>query len=286
MPLQGAPRGASLRDGVRSLLGEFSSLLDEHLDSSGKAALRQAHLSASEWQSFGRMLSAVRDVRVQALGNQTLAVVRESSGDAAAVQRKLQGMFQARKAELQRLRDELVPGDLSGSLRAWAEEQQPSKVAGFVGGMLSPQALQEMSRRDLRMPQSPVQTRSVPSGIASHVRELAARVQSAPGAAGAAPTAGHVAHLLRRRLDTWYHPELNTVELTFSIIAVALVCVLEILIHLNILLKDFSMPTWAWILVVAPTEGTAVATCLFGLTLWCDIIFGAVGLNVLDLFLT
>jgi hypothetical protein len=84
---------------------------------------------------------------------------------------------------------------------------------------------------------------------------------------------------------TWYNPKLNTVELTFSIISVVLIVALELLIHLDILIEGFQMPTWGWLMLVCPTEGTALATCMIGLTIWCDFIFAAVGLNIVDWYI-
>lgn len=270
--LEGAPQKELLRGGVREALVEFSALVDEHLDAGGRAALREARLGPEDWAAFGGALRAVKDSRVQHLGAEALQVLKNNSGSAAGARKALKERFQARQGELQRLREDVVPRRLSQRLQAWAREKGSDEVEKVWGGMLSPRALQEMSRRDL--PQSSVQTQTRQVSIASHVRELT-----------------KVEQQLRRRLaaavgaDTWANPKINTVELTFSIIAVVLVCVLEVLIHVNLFVKEFSMPTWAWILILAPTEGTAVATCLFGLTIWCDVIFGAVGLNILDLFL-
>merc|ERR1719446_1577879 len=85
------------------------------------------------------------------------------------------------------------------------------------------------------------------------------------------------------KADTWLSPEIDTSEFVSSLVGVSMVFVLELIIHLSYWI-GFSMPLWAWLMLLCPTEGTAVATCLFGLSVWCDVILGTLGLNVLELF--
>merc|ERR1719197_1840214 len=95
--------------------------------------------------------------------------------------------------------------------------------------------------------------------IRGHVGNLVARVRGAAGVVTGGKF-GEAIQKLRRRLNsgTWYNPKLNTVELTFSIISLVLIVALELLIHLDILIEGFQMPTWGWLMLVCPTEGTAL----------------------------
>lgn len=170
-------------------------------------------------------------------------------------------------------------------MKSWAAKSRQSTGLNasiqLWDGMLSAQTLQEIRKpapaasSKAVLPQSQVDAQSFDvASLGPHMRKL---VTQAGGGAAVLPA-------LRRLADTWYTPELNTLELSISISAVVLTFVTELLIHLDILMKEFDMPTWAWLLVFCPTEGTALATCMFGLTIWCDIILGAVGVNVLDIY--
>merc|ERR1719326_1354896 len=54
------------------------------------------------------------------------------------------------------------------------------------------------------------------------------------------------------------------------------------MIHLD-LMCSWNMPIWGWLLLIAPTAGTSLMSCLFGLTLWCDLVWAAMALNLLEL---
>merc|ERR1711924_149509 len=70
-------------------------------------------------------------------------------------------------------------------------------------------------------------------------------------------------------------------QLTVDIVALALVMVLEIVVHLSFAL-DFSIPLWAWLMIICPAAGAGVMSCFNGFSVYCDVILGAVGINLLE----
>merc|ERR550537_8884 len=81
--------------------------------------------------------------------------------------------------------------------------------------------------------------------------------------------------------DTWLSPEIDTSEFVSSLVGVSMVFVLELIIHMSYWI-GFSMPLWAWLMLLCPTEGMAVMTCLFGHSIWCSVILGTLGFNVIE----
>lgn len=294
-----------LRAGVQQLLRVFSELVEENLDDRSRMAFKEAHFGAAEWRDVAKTLRALRDIRLQKLGHEILQQVRSSNSSVSGeVQEELKNELLSRKGELVALRQDVTTSHLAEAVRKWARRRRRGEgeleLDGKIqlwSGMFSPEALSEMRRQEqpLRapqalpgIPQSSVTARPIDAKeIGGHMRSLVARVGGTAAHASAAVVGGQLgrlAHQLRRRLNsgTWANPKINTVELTFSIIAVGLMVAMEVVQLVEIFKPDFEMPTWGWLMLVTPTEGAGVATCMIGLTVWCDIVLGALGINVLQ----
>jgi len=67
-----------------------------------------------------------------------------------------------------------------------------------------------------------------------------------------------------------------------GILAVILVAIGEILVHVEMFVPKFNMPSWGWKLILTPVQVVSVLACNNGLNVYCNSIMGAMGLNALD----
>lgn len=222
----------------------------------------------------------------------------------AKTDERLQEMLQGKLAEISILRDQLLPDSMSKLVEAWvmqrfgggnagdddedgesrfgAANQDSQRLAGRPGvpmwrGMLHEQVLAGLRNgSSTNVSSSELGRADAPSAVGpeSDFRRLLAA--SSPEA--------------NRRLQdapapSWMHPQLNVLEFSFSIASLSMVSVLEVLFHIEYFDHNFRLPWWAWMLVIVPAEGGSVATCFWGLSLWCEIILGFIGLHQIELMM-
>jgi len=82
--------------------------------------------------------------------------------------------------------------------------------------------------------------------------------------------------------DAWANPSLNGAEFGFSLASVIMLFSFEVLLHLEFFLSNFYMPWWGWLLIIVPVEGMSITTCLFGFSVYCKMISGALGLHLIE----
>lgn len=275
----------TLHRGVSQALSEFGSLLDQNLSPKQKVALRDAHIDKETWLDLGKVLRAIRNGTVVKLGRHVFETIANSSSTEEDIQALLTKDLQSQGDKLAHLREELVPsrflnngGDVAGhTVDIWQT-------------ILSPEALKDMRRTDaLDQVQlgSVVRDQLGRGSISEHVRYLKQRVRNIQGG-GSKRAADFTSSPMLRQLTASAEtladsPTLDGLELSFSIAGLTLVVVLEVLVHMSFMVEGFDLPKWGWLMVVSPTDGMAVATCFYGLSIWCDLILGAIGLNIIEL---
>jgi hypothetical protein len=67
-----------------------------------------------------------------------------------------------------------------------------------------------------------------------------------------------------------------------GVLSVVLVMIGEILVHVDMFVPNFSIPQWAWKLIMTPAEVTTALACTNGANAYCNTIMGTMGVNVLD----
>lgn len=298
---------AWLRVGIASVCKGVAELLDKHLEPEPKQALYDVRLSDSQWRDLSKLLEAGRDPRVGQLGREGLEVIqRHMFENPARTDDRLQDMLQGKLAEISILRDQLLPDSMSKLVEAWVsrrfgaehasegEDEESRFGAANVRstdrpgvplwrGMLHEQVLAGLRNGSSSDSGSVVDAQAVaPSTVGpesdfrrlldTFASELSRRLQDAP--AGEIPGDA---------VASWFHPDLNALEFSFSIASLSMVSVFEVLFHIEYFDHNFRMPWWAWMLIIIPTEAGTVSTCFWGFSLWCEIILGFIGLHEIEL---
>lgn len=82
--------------------------------------------------------------------------------------------------------------------------------------------------------------------------------------------------------DAWANPVLNGFTFGLGLASNLMLLGFEVCLHLEFFLPGFYMPWWAWLLLIGPTEGLGITTCIFGLSIFCKMMLGAVGVHVIE----
>jgi hypothetical protein len=283
-----------IASGVDKTLNRLDTYVVKNLPKEQREILEKQKVEKEVWTDFAALAKAMRDPRVQNLGREAFHVIRNSSvfDGPAKLSGKIVQHLTPRLAELNALREELVPKGFTRALDRWREDNMANLSYGFgsygqpeVGvfpeGKYAEGSDQEGSdhihSKAWRGMLNPSITKLLRSNSSSTIEieytddnELS--IESVP--------------TKERRLNmgTWARPVLTGFENSIGITATVLVTAMEIIIHVEIITPKFHMPTWAWMSIVVPSETVGVWTCVTGLSVWCDIMFGALGLNVLDAF--
>lgn len=252
-PLMQNTHASRIASGVNSTLNRLDNFVVKRLPQEQRDILEKQQISARTWADFAALAKAMRDPRVKDLGKDVFNVIRNASifDGPTTLSLKIVDHLMPRASELNAMRKELIPSTFTDALHKWSREHlgnatEADSHSKVWRGMLDPSITKLMR------------------GNGTIEIDL---------------TEGR-----RLNMGTWAHPVLNPFETTLGITAVVLVTAMEILIHVEILNPKFSMPTWGWMAILVPTHTVAVWTCVTGLSLWCDLVFGALGLNVLDAF--
>lgn len=252
-PLMQDKDSAMIASGVNATLNRLENVVVKNLPKEQREMIEKQQISARTWADFAALAKAMRDPRVKELGRNAFDVIRNSSvfEGPKALSLKIMDHLMPRAAELNSLRKELIPRSFTEALDRWAQERH------LVGSELTDESHSEAWRGML----DPRITKLMRGNGTIEIDMTAGR---------------------RLNAGTWAHPVLNGFETTVGITTVVLVVVMEIMLHIEVLNPKFSLPTWAWMMILVPANTVAVWTCVTGLSLWCDLVFGALGLNVLD----
>lgn len=270
---------AALRRDVDELLGHLGSLVDAHLDADVREALQGVRLDRGLLRDLKSMINAAHDGRLVALGREIVELVRNTTtASEEEISRSFVARLRPRQAELARLRDELIP---TRFIRP-AGRTSAAPTVDLWRGMLSPEAVSEMRKAPPPVQQSSVASQRVPAeALTAHVRDLAARVGARSGPAAAGIKAE------RRLPELMYASNVVNVmsggEIALSITSIVIATGLETLFILNQCVGGGLMPLWVWIMIIVPTEASTIATCMVGFNMWCYILLGIVGTNVVTL---
>jgi len=67
-----------------------------------------------------------------------------------------------------------------------------------------------------------------------------------------------------------------------GILSVIMVAIGEILVHVEMFVPGFSLPAWAWKIILTPVQVVSALACTNGANPYCRTVMGFMGLNVLD----
>lgn len=254
-----------IKMGVNTTLNRLDNIVVKNLPKEQREILEKQEVEAQTWADFAALAKAMRDPRVQRLGKEAFQVIRNSSifdGPAVLSAKIIKHITDTgRVAEMQSLREELIPKGFTSALDRWAKENLANG-----GASDDSDAAHSKAWRGMLDPSITKLMRG--NGTIEIDYEYEGRRLDDKGR--------------QLNMGTWAHPVLNGFETTLGITTVVLVTAMELVIHIEIINPKFHMPTWAWLLVFMPAQTVAVWTCVTGLSLWCDLVFGALGLNVLD----
>jgi hypothetical protein len=282
----------------------LSRLLDKHLKPKSRAALHQARLSEQQWRDLGKVMNGFRNGRAKKLGKEVLLTVREGNcTDASSARGRLAALSQSKLAELAILRDKLVPKSITKlakhvmTQRLKQQRPQDQSAVDIWRGMFEPAVLALMCGNATAVVQSERPhwgAASIPSrrledahdvfvddfhtGLRQLHAELARRFQEGSGERRLQA----VDITVEAQTDAWANPELNGMEMGLSLASVCTLLSFEVLLHLEFFVDNFYMPWWAWLLIMLPTEGLGVTTCIIGFSRYCQMILGALGVHLVE----
>lgn len=245
-----------LRKGMRKLMDDFGSLVDDHLDENSRHALESARIDPAMFTHLRKMFYTIRDPRVLELGRHAFMVLSNASATPQDVQRLLKGNLGMNDTEVANLQADAVPHEILAALRA----RRGNIELGF-----SPAAVDHLRR--------PGQSREH-AEWALRVRDLMPDFEARKGLQGASPSL--------RRLES------TAASLTVGIVTVGVDALVECFVQLQIFADGFQMPAWLWTLVAGSWVGLGAWGCgmngLWGSqeAIMCDVFLGSVGLNLLE----
>lgn len=233
-------------------VGMLRRFVRSHLTPSQQRALDNARLSSQDWDDLRAIGAALADRRVQKAGHMVMQTARENLlwGPAEIGE---QVMKRLEKPAIRALVDDTLPRHLrEGLVRRWGRQSRPSlKEVWHMALDPTGESLKRMRNHTSK------------SDSVALTRRLEER---------------------QLRGGTWWKPELNGVELATGITALVFITAAEIMLHLDILIPAFAIPEWVNLLIFTPAAGLGIASCIIGLSFWCDYALGALGVNALDAF--
>lgn len=242
---------ADLRNGVREIMDEFGSLVDDHLDSRSRAALQHAidsaHIDPAMFSNFRKMFYGLRDPALVGLGRRVFGVLGNLSATPLEVQRVLKGNLGMNDTEVRTLKA-MVPEEFFNGLRDRGGLQDIS--LGF-----SPAAIDH-----IRHPRNS----AAKADWDNRMRKLMGGTQQAA---------------LRR---------LSAASITIGVVAVNVVALIEIFVQMQVFINGFEMPAWLWSMFVVPYLAVGSAQCgMSGVhgsagAVMCDVFLGSIAFNMLE----
>lgn len=299
-----------LRVGVGTFAKGFSALVDKHLKPEHRQALRDTRLTQDQWNDIGTMISAVRDPRVANLGREALLVVRndtDSHSDPESMHVRLKDFVEQKLAEISILQDKHVPDSVRRMAEAWLLRRFRSRNGGSGGqgsagpgpqlwrGMLAPEVLERLRENrtvhtradevEMGFPAADLERRLLEEQH-SEFYDDARRLQASTAAFFEDQHMGRMLQAIEIGVtvqeDAWANPVLNGLTFGLGLASNLMLIGFEVCLHLEFFLPGFYMPWWAWLLLIGPTEGLGITSCIFGLSIFCKMMLGAVGVHVIE----
>lgn len=276
---------------VAKATAHASEYMSKHLSSSEAQKLQNMRLSQDDWETVAKLLAALTDKRVQALGH---SVIQEARANVLAGPAEIGKRVAARlqQEHVESLANELLPQNYrSALLQRWASATPSEDEIWKV--MLDPTGKGLGQIRD-------TSTITIPSSalLGSEKLERSLREAKVLPKLGNALTREEVAEALARihnstntkdapartlRDGPWAKDfTLNGVELALGITTVTFTTAAETLLHIDMIGRNFNIPYWAHAMLFVPMLSTGTVTCVVGLSWWCEYFLSALGINLLD----
>jgi len=235
---------------VDKAMASASHYIGKHASESELHSLRNVRLSPEGWETVRALLTALSDKRVQDVGH---AVVQEARQNLLAGPAQIGKKVAARlqKEHLMGIAQELLPAKLRSTLlQRWAATNANDDDIWKM--MLDP------TGRNL-----------------AHIRDNTTTATIRSSALLASPRS--------LRDGPWQGPfKLNWAELTIGISAVVFTSAAEVLLHIDLFMRDLDVPKWVHGMLIFPAVANGMVSCAVGLSFWCEFFLGGLGLNALD----
>lgn len=277
---------------INHTIGNLKGMAEKGLPHAQASALRNAQLTPRNWADLHELLRGIMNHRVQEAGKIALNVIQDNLFmPQEVIAQRLMEELQPMARDLMGLRSKIVPERLDGTLSAWAEMHDESH--GAWKGLLDPLALEHVhenpapSARRLAGDSRRLDKSTTTKG---NDKDNDKGNDKGNDKATTTITKGDTTSTTKTTTEKTTTEVTTTTSkskpppgtILIGISSVILVAAAEVLVHIEMFVPKFSMPAWAWRLILTPTEAGVVATCKRGLNVWCDIVLGALGLNVLD----
>lgn len=227
------------------------SLIASHVSQDAAESLKNAKIGPDTWSDLSMVHRAMTDKRVQHVGFVVLEEVKKNMlANPIDIGNKIKERLD--KNELRTLAQEVVPSRVRESLRRkWAGAKE-SDEASIWRAMLDPEGT---SFAKLRA--NDTDTKAV---TMQQPRQL--------------------------RTGPWSAPtSINGWELAEGIVMIVMVSAAELVLHIDLLIPNVDMPLFVHAILMIPSYALGVGSCVIGMTVWCDLFLGALGVNVLDAIL-
>lgn len=235
-----------------------------HLTKVQKQKLQRNPLNATFWSDLKTLCTVLKDPRVRDMGRSVLYEIRRNIfAGPAEIGKKVTSKLQ--EGRFKDLANEVLPYRVRQTLGKWDEE---ASGANAWHAMLDPTG--ELFPR-LRQNHSTILTAGHENGSTMSLQIGGRRLENLPTSKSSKSAPKHTTLL---RLE---HPG------DFAEGIVATVAISASVIVLNIdLLSSLEFPKWVHGLLFVSAAGLGGISCSFGLTLWCDIFLGGLGLLALE----
>jgi len=245
---------------IKHSIRHLKAMAEKDLPKDQAKALKDAQLTAQNWIDLKETVHGARNPDVQEAGKITLDVLNHNlfSSEEVIAQR-LKEALQPQAYKLMELRSKIVPARIDLALGAWAKRHNESHAA-WKGLLDSPMALQPVRATHPMSHERVAGFSHVPASVQRRLGGHAPSRSPSPAPSGQLGIGGKAV----------------------GILSVIMVAIGEILVHVEMFVPGFAMPSWAWKLILTPVQVVSVLTCSNGANAYCNTIMGAMGLNTLD----
>jgi len=245
---------------VQHAIKHLKSMAESDLAPAQARELKNAKLTSQNWTDLQAMSHGARNPEVKEAGKTVLDVLQDNlfSSEEVIAQR-LKEALQPQAYKLMELRSKIVPARIDLALGAWAKRHNESHAA-WKGLLDSPMALQPVRATHPMSHERVAGFSHVPASVQRRLGGHAPSPSPSPAPSGQLGIGGKAV----------------------GILSVIMVAIGEILVHVEMFVPGFAMPSWAWKLILTPVQVVSVLTCSNGANAYCNTIMGAMGLNTLD----
>lgn len=236
---------------VVAATAKATSYIGKHMSESEAHSLKHVQLGPEGWKTLSKLLIALSDKRMSAVGH---TVVKEARANLFAGPAEIGKHVVAhlQKDNVLGLAMQVFPEKLRSSLlQRWASK---SPTEEDIWKMMIDPTGDNLAR------------------IRNNVTVIESSALSVPKR--------------RLRIGPWANTfDLNGVELALGITQVVFTSIAEILLHMDMFVAKFNFPYWAHAMLFATEISTGTMTCVQGLSFYCDYFFAALGINAVDAIL-